>query len=91
MKALIDPNTQVSHVISWNGDKPVVEVYTDSARVAEVTATEFEVALPYFWTDCADNVIADKFWYSMATQQINPVENAPKPPVTQPVTDLPTV
>ena len=91
MKALIDPTTQVSHIVSWNGDKAVSEIYADSARVAEVTPTEFEVALPLFWADCADNVIADEFWYSMATKQISPVENAPMPPLEQPTTGLPTV
>ena len=91
MKALIDRNTQVNHIVSWNGEIPVIEIYPDSARVAEVTTTEFEVALPLFWVDCADNVVADEFWYSMATQQISPVVNEPMPPVTQPNTDLPTV
>lgn len=91
MKALIDPQTQVQHITSWNGQIPVYETYPNSARIAEVTQTEFEVASPLFWVDCADNVVADQFWYSSSTQQISPIDNAPNPEVAQPSTDLPTV
>lgn len=59
MKALISP----------------LEVCKAGYRVAEVCAQAFEVASPLFWVDCADDVVADKFWYDPATQscQLIPV------------------
>jgi len=41
-------------------------------RVAEVSQTAFEVAEPLFWVTCADNVVADQFWYDPSDQQIKP-------------------
>ena len=32
-------------------------------RVAQVESQTFEVGAPLFWTECADNVVADQFWY----------------------------
>jgi len=52
-------------------------------RVAEVVdeGQTFEVALPLFWTPCADNVVADQFWYDPSDELIKPfpieVEDAP--------------
>lgn len=37
-------------------------------RVAEVCSQTFEVASPLFWVDCADDVVADQFWYDPETQ-----------------------
>lgn len=48
MKALISPN----------------EICENGFRVADVSVDGFEVAEPLFWIDCADTVIADKFWYN---------------------------
>lgn len=44
-------------------------------RVAEVVnqGQTFEVAQPLFWTDCADNVLADEFWYDPTDQTIKPI------------------
>jgi hypothetical protein len=44
-------------------------------RVAEVEpdVKVFEVAEPLFWVDCADDVVADQFWYDPETQTIKPV------------------
>lgn len=39
-------------------------------RVAEVCDSLFEVALPLFWVECADDIIADVYWYDPSTQQI---------------------
>jgi hypothetical protein len=50
-------------------------------RVAEVVnsqADTFEVASSLFWADCADNVVADKFWYNPDNQLIEP--SLPPPP-----------
>lgn len=49
-------------------------------RVAEVTTQPFEVAPPLFWTACADNVVADQWYYDTATYAINPI---PVPPPTE--------
>ena len=43
-------------------------------RIAQVEPEEktFEVGEPLFWTECADDVIADKFWYDPNDQLIMP-------------------
>ena len=42
-------------------------------RVAQVEQQEFEVAPPLFWVDCADDVVADQFWYDPVDQTIKPI------------------
>ena len=46
-------------------------------RVAQVEpdGQTFEVGAPLFWTPCADDVVADQFWYDPSDQLIkaNPV------------------
>jgi hypothetical protein len=49
-------------------------------RVAEVKETSHEMAPPFFWVDCADDVVADFFWYNPADQSIVPT---PEPAVTE--------
>jgi hypothetical protein len=48
MKALISPNEKI----------------LDGVRVAQVAEDSFEIALPLFWTDCPDYVIADLYYYN---------------------------
>jgi hypothetical protein len=86
MKAMIDPmTTNIQHISSWAGTppnlSPVFSAYPNSARVAQVEpdADIFPVAEPYFWTVCADNVIADQFYYDTVTKTINLIVNAPRP------------
>lgn len=62
MKALISPI------------EPVLTGY----RVAEVRQQEFQVAEPLFWVACANNVVADQFWYDPTDQTIKLI---PEPPV----------
>jgi hypothetical protein len=64
-KALISPN------------EPAQTGY----RVAQVEPEEniFSVADPLFWTDCADDVVADQFWYDPINQQIIPVPSKELP------------
>lgn len=57
MKALISPN------------EPCETGY----RVAEVHPEGFEVAEPLFWVDCANDVVADKFWYDKQDQSIKAI------------------
>ena len=45
-------------------------------RVAQVESQAFEVGNPLFWTSCADDVIADQFWYDPTDKSIKafPIE-----------------
>ena len=63
MKALISP------------DEPRQAGY----RIAEVAQNSFEIAPPLFWVDCADDVVADLYWYDPATQSIELI------PISEPV------
>lgn len=69
--ALISPNEKV-----YSYDKTLLGV-----RVAEVSDNSFEVAPPLFWVACADNVLADQFYYDLDTQTIIAIPVPPKPPV----------
>ena len=78
MKALIHLTQPVSHVIAWDGKKPVMELYANSARVCDVAQQEFEVAPEeLIWVDCADNVMADYYWYDTVAKTVNPIVNEP--------------
>jgi len=52
------------------------------AQVVDSKADTFEVADSLFWADCADNVVADQFWYNPDNQQIEP-NLLPSPPTTE--------
>jgi hypothetical protein len=89
-KAIIDPNeTPIQYISGWEETKPYQAIYSNypnSCRVAEVCDTEFEIASPLFWVDCADDVVADQFYFDTATNEILPIVNVPKPVLEQPVT-----
>lgn len=70
-KALISPEEKV---YSYDG-------ILLGDRVAEVAAAEFPVAPPLFWTDCADDVIADQWCWSEGI--FTPIP-APPPPTPMP-------
>lgn len=73
-KALISPNEKV---FDPNTNIELGE------RVAEVAQTDFPVASPLFWVDCADDVVADLFYYDPSSGAIL---LTPTPPETmQPV------
>lgn len=65
MKALISPNEHVE----------------TGYRVADVSANQFDVAQPLFWVDCAEDVVADQFWYDPSDQTIKAVP-VPEPEPT---------
>jgi hypothetical protein len=67
MKALISPEEAVSN---FDG--------TTGYRVAQVHETGFEVAEPLFWIDCADDVIADQFYYDPLDSAIKAVSVRPR-------------
>jgi hypothetical protein len=50
-------------------------------RVAQVVAEgeTFPVSAELFWTPCADDVIADQFWYDPSDQTIKPIPTPPEP------------
>lgn len=62
MKALISP----------------IEPVQTGFRVAEVHETGFEVALPLFWVDCTDSIVANEFWFDPDALAFKPVP-APAP------------
>lgn len=87
-KALISPNEEVSYISSWTDKVPFKPIYTtipNAERVAEVLDTTFEVAPPLFWVNCADNIVADRWYYDSVSELIVVVpDDAPEP---QPVTE----
>lgn len=71
MKALISP----------------IEIREQGYRVAETHETGFEVALPYFWVDCDETLIADSKWYDPTD---NTFKDFPLPPqINQKTEDQP--
>jgi hypothetical protein len=46
-------------------------------RVAQVAAVPFDVSLPLFWVNCADDVVADQFYYDPSNGSILPVPQGP--------------
>jgi hypothetical protein len=79
-KALISPNeSPVKHITGWDQYTPIYSDYPNSYRVAEVCDSEFEVATPLFWVDCADDIVEDQFYYNTVNQTIVPVVNEPRP------------
>lgn len=91
MKALIDPNAPVMQITDWlfhpetKNYTPVFTEISNSDRVAEVTADEFPVASPLFWVDCADDVVADLWYYNNVDQTILLV---PSPPPVPPIPEI---
>jgi len=62
-----------------------IEPRESGYRVAQVedAANTFEVTGTLFWVDCADDVVADQFWYDPSDQLIKAntivVEETPAP------------
>lgn len=82
-KALCDTTTSVQYIASWQDGNAIYETYPNSARVCEVADTPFEVYPTLIWVDCADDVVADQYYYDKEAQTINPVVNAPQPEGTE--------
>ena len=66
MKALISSQEAVTN---FDG--------TTGYRVAQINETGFEVAEPLFWVDCADDVVADQFYYDPQDSTIKAVPVRP--------------
>jgi len=83
-KALISPAETVSYISGWTSkNQPIYTVIPNAERVAEVLDTTFEVAPPLFWVDCADNIIADQ-WYYDSVLTVFVVVPSPAPHEVQP-------
>ena len=83
-KALISPNeSPIQYISAWTTDippEPICIPIENSCRVAEVENQTFEVSSPLFWTPCADDVVADQWYYNTNDNQIYPVPDpAPYP------------
>ena len=81
--ALISPNEQVQD-FNWASDGKggwTREWYDipNAERVAEVTSQPFDVAPPLFWVSCADDVVADQWYYDNVAQQIMQIIYPQKP------------
>lgn len=91
--AIIDPRQPVSKITGWvpNTNPPVAitQDIPNSARVAEVAEQTFPVAEPLFWTPCADDVVADEWYYDTVSQTIIVIPSPPPVPAAadQPVVD----
>lgn len=79
--ALISPNEKpIEYISGWNTDTPPQAILTpiaNSCRVAEVLDQPFEVSEPLFWVACADDVVADQWYYNTNDNQVYPI---PAPP-----------
>lgn len=84
MKALISPDDQTpKYVSSWTdgevkagiGKVPVFSPINNAQRVAQVATTEFDVSEPLFWVDCADNVVADEYYYDTSDSTIKAISD----------------
>ena len=53
----------------------IIEPCETGYRVAQIVATNetFPIAPQLFWKPCADNVVADQFWYDPSDEQIKPI------------------
>lgn len=81
-KALISINEQVT--------RPDNRV---ECRVAQVEPEEniFDVAEGLLWVDCADDVVADAFTYSLFTKEITAIPSPTPPTPRQPIGGAPNV
>ena len=61
-----------------------IELRYTGYRVAQIVddGIIFPVSSEMFWFDCADNVVADEFWYDPSDQQIKPIP-VPSEPVPE--------
>ena len=87
--ALIDPNSPVQAVTSWEYDvatqtyMPVFTNIPDSGRVCEISDSAFPVAPPFFWVNCSDNAQSQLWYCNLLTNEVLQVP----PPVLKPVAE----
>lgn len=63
--ALISPSEKISVISEWNelGNDYTPICSEIGARIAEVSATRFDVAEPLFWVSCLDEIASELFCY----------------------------
>lgn len=88
--AIIDPRQTVYEITGWTSatpPQPIGQEIPNSARVAEVADQTFPVAEPLFWVVCADDVVADQWYYDTVSQTIIVIPPTPPRPAAadQPV------
>ena len=92
-KALIDVYGQVSTVVGWEiipNKTPttytaVMGAVPNALRICQVEDTAFEVAQPYYWVDCSDDVVADVYYYNGQNCVLTPT-GVPYPVVPESIT-----
>jgi hypothetical protein len=55
----------------------IIEHSQQGYRVAQVEHNTFAVSEDLFWVECADDVVADQFWYDPSSKQIKPIPTVP--------------
>ena len=84
--ALISPNeSPIKYISDWTTDTPPQPIFIqieNSCRVAQVEpdGQTFEIGEPLFWTPCADDVEAGKFYYNINDKEIYPIPPSPPYP-----------
>lgn len=93
MKALIDPLNLVHYVSSWTKfEDKYYPVYTDipnSARVCQIEPDDqtFEVAEPFFWQNCSEQIVPDIYYFNTQDQQYYLIPPSVPYPRNQPVVE----
>ena len=87
MKALISPNEKVQQITSWtsetvDGRTTQISVNSDisnGCRIVQISETEFEVASPLHWVDCASDLDITANYFDTSDNTIKTITNAAEP------------
>lgn len=87
MKALISPNEKVQQITSWTVETTEelitkIPIFTDipnGCRIAQTNETEFDVASPLYWVDCASDLDETTHYFDMSDNTIKMIINEPAP------------
>lgn len=99
-KALVNPNQTASYISEWYYDSyekktlPVYSVYENSQLIVDSSQVEFEVAQPFYWVECQDNVEAYRWYLDTSDNQFKEIIDAPYAEAevqSQPVTNIESI
>jgi len=86
MKALIDPSNLAQYTSEYivstedtTGWKRVEIDLPGSGLICDKKDTQYDVAAPCFWVDCADDLDINESYYDIAESTIKAKPNAPMP------------
>lgn len=87
MKALISPNEKAQQISSWtsetvDGRTSNYAVYSDitnGCRIVQTSETEFDVASPLYWVDCASDLDVNTNYFDTSDNTIKAITNAAEP------------